>query len=344
MNIDSIVRVNITKENSGATSRDLNTIAILSEHGVFDADEYRIYTSPTEMLEDGFEVTDFAYIAANRAFSTNGIKPEKVVIGTKLDADSYTTALTKFQAVYNQWVFLVTDATTDADKEAIADYIEPLEKIYLVSDSNAVTLTSATTDLASKLGVKNYNNTIVFYVKDTAAVAPEAALAGRFAPYTVGSITWNYKELVGLATASYTASEVANLKAKNVSFYTSIEGNDVVMGGTVPSGELISTIHGILWLKVRIREAVFGLLISKNKINYTNAGITLIEATLRDVLQTAVNQEILTDESPITVTVPNALNLSSAKRATHVLSDIKFRARLAGAILYVNGIEGTVYE
>lgn len=343
MNIDSIVRVNITKEISGATSRDLNTIAILSEHEVFE-DDYRIYTSALDMLDDGFLSTDYAYIAANRIFSTDSVKADKVVVGVKATADTYVQAITKLQGLYNQWIFLITDAATDAEKEAIADFIEPLEKIYVTKDSNPVTLTSATTDLGSKLTAKNLNYTIVMHVKDSTVVAPEAALVGRYAPHTVGSIVWNYKELVGLTSENYTTTEVTNLQAKNVSFYTNVEGNDVVIGGKVPSGELISTIHGILWLKIRIRESVFGLIISKNKINYTNAGITLIESALRDVLQIAVNQEILTDESPITVTVPNALNLTSAKRATHVLSDIKFRARLAGAILYVNGIEGTVYE
>lgn len=343
MNIDSIVRVNITKEVSGVTSRDLNTIAILSAHTVF-VDDYRVYTNPLDMLEDGFLVTDYAYIAANRIFSTNAIKASKIIVGQKATADSYVESIAKLQVLNNQWVFLITDASTDADKEAIADLIEPLEKIYIVSDSNPVTLTNATTDLGSKLAAKNYNNTIVFYTKQSTIKAPEAALAGRFAPFAVGSITWNYKELVGLIADSYTSTQAAQLKAKNVNFYTSVEGNDVVMGGTVSAGELITTVHGILWLKVRIREAVFGLLISKSKINYTNAGITLIEAAVRDVLSIAVSNDILTDESPITVTVPNALNLSSAKRASHVVSDIKFRARLAGAILYVDGIEGTVYE
>ena len=49
----------------------------------------------------------------------------------------------------------------------------------------------------------------------------------------------------------------------------------------------------------------------------------------------------LADAPAPIVTVPNVLNIDPAVRATRVLPDITFEARLAGAIMYA-GISGTV--
>lgn len=50
----------------------------------------------------------------------------------------------------------------------------------------------------------------------------------------------------------------------------------------------------------------------------------------------------MADSPAPVVSVPNVLNISSAVRATRVLPDVTFTARLAGAIMYVDGITGTV--
>ena len=52
LTIDQIVRVVISRETSTKTVRDLQKIAILSEHTRF-AEAYRRYQSTTAMLADG---------------------------------------------------------------------------------------------------------------------------------------------------------------------------------------------------------------------------------------------------------------------------------------------------
>lgn len=90
-------------------------------------------------------------------------------------------------------------------------------------------------------------------------------------------------------------------------------------------------------------ERIWGLIKSQNKINYTNQGISMIEIKIREVLMEAVAMNILTDEDEIKITVPNANNIPSSTRNTRVLSNVTFSARLAGAIIKVDRIEGTVY-
>lgn len=345
MKIESIVKVDITRETTSKTIRDLQKTAILSVHTRF-AETYREYEDTTSMLADGFLTTDFAYIAASRMFAQNP-RVRSVIVGKALEnagAVDYVAEINKLLAANSEWFFLITDADTDAEKIAIAQFIETQDLIYVTKDSNAATITSATTDLASVLKEKSLVHTIVLYMKDASVVAPEAAYVGRHSTVTIGSNLWGYKTLVGLVAEGFTSTEIGYLKEKNVQFYTKVGADPVVAGNmNVVGGEKIHVMLGAIWLKVRIAERYWNLLYVNERILYTNAGIDLFKAELYTVLSEAVTNNILTDETPFQIQVPNALNLTSQQRASGVLSGITFRARLAGAIIYVDGVQGTVY-
>lgn len=346
LTVDSIVKVEITRETSSKTVRDLQTIAVLSEHAVF-ADTYRIYTDASAMLTDGFLTTDFAYIAVSRIFSQNP-QVSEVVVGKAVDGGTgvdYVAEIIKLQGANSNWFFLITDASTDADKIAIAQYVETQTMVYVFSDSNAVTRTSATTDIFSVLGAASYTKSIGLHIKDSSVVAPEAAWVGRHASAVIGSNLWIYKTLVGLTPESFSATEVNYLKQKNAQFYTKVGADSVVVGkATVVGGERIHVILGAIWLEVRIAERFWNLFYSKERILYTDAGIDMFKAELVSVLNEAVYNNILTAEDGFNITAPSASKLTSQVRASGVLSLLKFRARLAGAIIFVDAVEGTIYE
>lgn len=346
MDIDSIIKIEITRETSSKTVRDLQTVAVLSKHEVF-ADTYRIYTDAKDMLTDGFLTTDFAYIAVARILSQNP-QVSQVVVGKAVEeagAVDYVENIVNLQGATNNWFFLITDATTDADKLAIAAYIETQVAVYVFSDSNSATRTSATTDIFSKMKEQGYTKSMGLHVKDTTLVAPEAAWVGRHASAVIGSNLWIYKTLTGLTAESFTSTEVSFLKAKNAQFYTKVGSDSVVVGNaTVVGGEKIHVILGAIWLQVRIGERFWNLLYTKERILYTNAGIDMFKAELVTVLNEAVSYNILTAEDGFSITTPDANKLTSQVRASGILSLIKFRARLAGAIIYVDAVEGSVYE
>ena len=341
--IDSVVKIQIKRQANNVTVRDLETILILTEHTRFE-EAYRIYTSTSDMLEDGFLTSDKAFIAAQLIFSQDP-RPSKVVVGKKLEADDYVVALTKQQAAYNKFFYVITDADTDVEKEAIATYVESQPRLfYVFSDSTAATLTTETTDIFSKLKAKSFARSFGIYSKNVANVMIEAAWAGRFSAETIGSAVWVYKELDGIIPDSYSSTEEANLISKNANMYTYLEDDPVVYGeGKVVGGEWIDVLLGVTWIEVRMGERIWGLIKSQNKINYTNAGISMIEIKIREVLDEAVSMNILTADDEIIVRVPNANNIPSSTRNTRILSGITFEARLAGAIIKVDGIVGTVY-
>lgn len=347
LELKDIVNVIINRETTSKTIRDLQTIAILSAHENFSgAEVYREYTSTTDMITDGFLTTDYAYVAANRVFSQNP-QVRSVIVGKIASplAIDYVAEIVKLQAANSNWFFLITDATDDADKEKIADYIETQTAMYVFSDNKPATLLSATEDdIFSKLKAKTLVQSLGLVVKDTSVVAPEAAWVGRFASAIIGSNTWIHKALTTLVPDGFTRTEMSALKAKNAHFYTmvgqdpSIEGNANTVGG-----EKIHVILGAIWLKVRIAERTWNVLYSKERLNYTNSSIEIFKAELVSVLNEAVQNNILTDDEGFSIQVPDANKLTSQERAEGYLRKITFRARLAGAILFVDAIEGTVY-
>ena len=345
LTIDQIVRVVIRRETSTKTVRDLQKIAILSEHTRF-AETFRHYQSTTAMLADGFLTSDFAYIAANRIFSQDP-QVKEIIVGKVVDGGTgvdYVSEITKLQSEAADWFFLITDATDDADKLAIANYIETQTAIYVFSDHNAATITNATTDIFSTMKEQSLMRSIGIHVKDAAVVAAEAALVGKFAVDVIGSNLWLHKTLTTLSAENFSATEVGYLNSKNALYYTKVGADSVVEGmANVVGGEKIHVILGAIWLEVRIGEAFWNLLYTKNRILYTNGGIDQFKAVLVTILNQAVDNNILTDDTPFQITVPDANKLTSAERASGVLSKITFRARLAGAIIFVDAVEGTVY-
>ena len=339
--IQSIVSVSIERATNQATTQDLNTIAILTEHTRF-GETYKIYSSLTEMTEDGFLVGDKAYKYAQIIFSQNPRAPQ-VVVGKKDALDSYVVAIQDLEAAYGQWLFLITDAESDADHTAIAAYIETTEKFYVIhsADADAPTVLG---DLGSELKALGYERTFGIYSSNANIGVPAAGWLGRFAPQQLGSATWIYKPITGITPDNFTTTQLTNLNNKNWNSYTTVEGTPVVFGDNkVFGGEYIDVMLGVQWIITRMRERVWGTLLNSRKVSFDTAGIAKIESDIRSVLAEATDLGILAADFAPVITVPNALSLSSAQRNTRILTGVTFEARLAGAIQKVDGIRGTVF-
>lgn len=340
--IESVVKVNITKESNQITIQDLNTMAILSDHTRF-AETYRIYESTADMLTDGFLVGDFAYKAAQIAFSQNP-RPASIVVGKKLTADSYVVSFNKLTAAYNQWLFLIADASLDADIIALATEVQTTEKFYFLSTTDVEAPTALTTDILTALNALNLTHTVHMFNENTGTTVPEAGWTGRFAGSQLGSVIWIYKPVAGLLPSALSSTGETSLTNKDSNWYTTVAGQEVMFGtNKTAGGDYIDVELGVVWLKVRMRERIWGTLLNARKINFDTAGVAKIEADIRAVLQEGIDNGILSASPAPQIIVPNVLNLTSTQRGTRNLTGITFRARLAGAIQTVKDIEGTVY-
>lgn len=236
------------------------------------------------------------------------------------------------------WYFLIltrraTEAEQLLDIEQAADYIEPLSapKIYFYAIEQASMITSVTTDILSVLKAKNYDRSIGFYSTDEANY-PEAAWIGGQAPKDAGSLTWKFKELVGIIADQLSSDAITNLRSKNGNFYETIAGASVISSeGVVAGGEFIDVIRGADKLSTRIGERIFTIMINTDKIPYTIQGLGIIEDAIRAEIAISIGEGFLVDGSEI-ITLPNIDSIDPADKAVRLLQNVEFSAQLAGAI------------
>ena len=93
MGLEDIVTVNITAQTSSPTRPGFGTPLIAAYHTRWTTDLVREYASTTEMTDDGFLVTDPAYLCAQAVFSQSP-RPKKIKVGRRTRAFTQTIDLT----------------------------------------------------------------------------------------------------------------------------------------------------------------------------------------------------------------------------------------------------------
>ena len=259
--------------------------------------------------------------------------------------DWVSATIPAVRAVKDQWYMLSIDSHANVDVLAVAAYIEGIKatspKFYVFSSAASDIKTSATTDIFSLVKALNYTHTAYLYSGMATSYA-ECGLVGRFAPEQAGSNIWEQNTIVGLTVDTLTPDEISYIHGKNGATYENVGSVDVVIGGKCADGGWIDESIFVDWLKSRIQESVWALLVNTRKVGYTSAGAAAIEGSMRSVMAEGIQVGGLAADPAPVVTVPNVLNLSSAQRATRTLPDVTFTARLAGAIRATT-ISGTVF-
>lgn len=166
----------------------------------------------------------------------------------------------------------------------------------------------------------------------------EAAAILALAP---GSATFQFQNIPGLAGQSLTQSEISSMEKINTACYVTLYGNNVVYGGKTLSGEWADVVLFKDWLIDRIQRKIAELFIKRDKVPFTDAGITMIQSNMISALEEGRTAGGIADDETdndgnvtpgFTTSVPRGRALDEAKRAQRVLEDCKFEARLAGAI------------
>ena len=214
--------------------------------------------------------------------------------------------------------------------------------------------TGVATDTGSKLKEKNYFNTFIFYHKEAEKEFPEAALMSSCFTVYPGGETWANKKLSGITNDNLTETEYLALTAKNYNTFENFsDGVSITQNGKTCAGEWIDVIRFRAWLIETIKTEEFAMLINREKLPYTDAGIALVEGVLNKVLKLGQDRGGIApteyDDNGnknlgYTISVPKAANISANKKAQRVLDDVKFTARLAGAIHAVNIKGSLTYE
>lgn len=337
--LSDIVNVQITRQTESVDRASFGTPLFLVE--ITTVDERVKSYSNIDAVADDYAATDVAYKMAQAAFS-QPIRPNRVMIGQKADAETYVDALNAIVDINNDWYGLAIESITEADITAVAAWVEARVKIFAARSADADIITSATDDIASTLQVAEYDRTFLMYHAAAATSYPDAAWLGNCLVRDPGSQTWKFKTLNGITPDTLTSGQTDYALGKNANTYVRVAGVNITQEGVMAGDEYIDVIRGIDWLTARIKERIFTRLVNAAKIPYTNAGIAVIETAVREQLDIALDQGLIAPEPAYTVTVPDVLDTDEIDRQNRELKNVNFRARLAGAIHYTE-IRGEVY-
>lgn len=244
----------------------------------------------------------------------------------------------------SDWYGLLLGYNSEAITNAAAAWAEANGKLLGAQSADTECYNPAsTTDVAADLKAANYARTTPWFHPGIATPASYLA-AGMFGdrlPDDPGSDTWVFKTPAGVSSYTLTDTQKAALHAKNMGTFTVIAGLAVSEGGKVAAGEWIDVVRFVDWLKARMRERLFGLLVRARKLPYTDAGIDVVVGEVRAQLNEGVRVGGLDGAAPIVVTAPTAAEVSANDRNARHLPAVAFSARLAGAIHSLT-ISGTV--
>ena len=179
------------------------------------------------------------------------------------------------------------------------------------------------------------------------------AAAVKAMNYHAGQETWALMPLSTVSPSKLTSTFIKKLEAANFNYVITVASKNITQGGKTGGGEWIDVIRFRDWLQNDMQVRVVNLLIVNPKIPYTDNGISLVEnqmlASLKDGQKYGgiAPTEYDADGNAIpgyTTSVPLAADLTSTQKASRILKDCKFSARIAGAI-HVVEIKGCLtYE
>ena len=235
---------------------------------------------------------------------------------------------------YFNWTFAI-QATNKIDTSA-----KSLSNIFEANKDHFLVLQSSEINDFNLIEGQNYT----IGVKHDLSEAMDAALIGAVATLTVGSITWKFKQLVGITPEILTSAEVLGLNTVNIMAYEVVNGQGQTSEGKTMSGEYIDTIHGVIWVRANMQGKLEEFLQDNGKVPYDKSGITRLSGIVIQVLEQAYQQRIIQQNE---ATGKGDYSVSASPRSTQSQVDLSnrhygglgFTYHAAGAIdtLTVNG-------
>lgn len=277
----ALLDVKVKIEVSKATGSVGFGVPLLLECGAEAAIEYKECYSLEEVVTAGYAADSDMYKAATMVFQQEN-RPTHIAVCTATGtiAETLPTIVDKG---WRQVVIVNGDSTQYVDA---ADYIE-------TTNNKMLFLSMSKTDWATFKGGltgKKYDRTVIFI---NATENAAAALVGETAGRKVGSFTYKFKTLKGVAAENFTDAEIRALHQEGAFAYATKYGDDVTTEGISQSRKFIDITDSIDYVVQNIEYRIQKLLNQTAKVPYDNRGIALIESATISALQDAFNNGII---------------------------------------------------
>jgi hypothetical protein len=353
-NIDRIVNVQISLRTAGVQSVGFSDLCLFGPYTSTDGSLVNIITDPDQLINEfGVETSDPLYQAA-LVFFAQIPHPPRLYIGK--DAGSLDP-ITDLAALYDEnhdWYAICDVTHSETRATTLAGWVEGHEKLFVTVLHDPANLTAAASDVASTaalLKTGNFFRTAWWYHPTITEFPDVAACAKLFTKYP-GQETWANQRLSSVDSVAMSETNFNNVFAKNGNTFEPFRNIAITQNGKVAGGEWIDIIRFRDWLCEEIKVNIFQQLVD-NRIPYTDHGIAIIRTRLAEALDRGVIRggiappEVNLEGDYIpsyNIQVPLAATISPNQKATRVLQDVYFTARIAGAI-HVVEIQGTLtYE
>jgi hypothetical protein len=322
--IDEIVSVvNIFSEPE-ANGVNFDTLLIIGESK--KVKRVASYGNLTEVLAD-YDIANPEYLAAKAAFAQD-TRPSKVMIGQRQGGtlETYPVAYAAIQAVTDDFYGVVITSRDAALQLAFADFIESQTKIFGCASSDANTFVSDNdTNPAYKMFNKKYNRSFCIYSAKAAEEYPDAAVLGKMLSYDAGSANWANKSFTGLTPMRTTTAQISTLNGLNCNRISAIGGKSLLRTGTAASGRFLDITHGADWLTNEVQNAIFNLLSSTDKVDFSNSGgLLTIRNVLNGVFAAAVDRNFI--EKEYEINIPDEKAISRSDQLAGILKGVSCKA------------------
>ena len=145
---------------------------------------------------------------------------------------------------------------------------------------------------------------------------------------------WAYRELEGITYDNVTSAQASAIWGANGNLYGRNKGLSFTSKGTTAYGTpyFIDIQTTIDWIKMRLEEDIVALFVAQNVVPYTDTGINLVVAAVKERLDKGVTFGHFSPDTEPEVVAPLAANISSTVKQTRVLT-------LTASAVFAGGVQ-----
>lgn len=246
------------------------------------------------------------------------------------------TDLTNIQAYDDDWYAVcLADAFGAVEIAAAAGWVETKTKILVVATQDRAPW-AAGTGIADTLRAAARKRTYLVSSQHSMAEYPGCAVAGRFLPYDPGTVVWADKSLSGVTGSTLTTAQLNYLHADYCNSYSlrgaGLEAN--LYKGWSSDGSFIDIIHLADYIVGTIQYRLYSAQRRAKKIPFTDAGVSIIEGIVRNVLRELMPEAVVTGSDYFYA--PKVADVDPSDKALRQLPDVTFGFTITGAVMDVS--------
>jgi hypothetical protein len=350
-NIDRIVNVQIALKTAGVRQQSFSDGMLLGIHN--GGSRVSVITDADTLLSGYGLTTSSDLYKAAQVFFSQIPSPNRLFIGRRDNSEAVDAALAACATANNEWYAFTEVSHNDADLIGAAAWAESNTKLFLTALSDVDITNTSGAEPATALQTSNFFRTAWWYNIDPDQF-PEVACMSRAFTILPGGETWADMRLSAVTAPPLSETAYINITAKNGNTFEQFRNVAITQNGITAGGEWIDVIRFRDWLCEEIRTNTFNAFID-TRIPYTDAGIAIVRQGLIQALTLGVSRGGIAPPVPpsdfkgsvvpsFTTSVPRALDVSQSDRAARILRDVRFTARLAGAIHAVTVSGSLTYD